>query len=79
MYKYLAVLLFPLLRVVQRNARIRNLAEQMLRPFPGLKLYLQAKLLYANTARASHSRKLHVGAQQQRIYEELTRRIKAQK
>ena len=79
MYKFLAILVSPLLRIVQRNARIRNLVEQMLRLFPGLKLYLQAKLLYANTASASQSPALRMGAQQQRIYEELTHRIKARK
>lgn len=79
MYRYMAILASPLLKLVHRNARVRNVAEKMLRPFPGLKMYLQARLLYAHAARLPHSRTplLRMGDRQQRIYEELERRLGA--
>lgn len=78
MKKYPAIIILPLLRFHQQNERIRNLAEKMLRPFPGLKLYLQNRLLYASSPRALYVRTLHTGAEQQRICEELTRRLEAE-
>ncbi len=78
MYRYIAIVTAPLLRVIQRNARVRNRVDRILGRFPGLKLFLQSKLLYAdNTRGARKKRILQTGAGQHRIYEELSRRIKA--
>lgn len=78
MFKYLAILLSPLLRVLERSALVRNMAEKVLRRFPGLKLYL-ATLLYGSAMRVLPGRTLHMGPEQQRIHEELNRRLTAEK
>lgn len=77
MYKYLAIVFSPLLAILHKNARARNVAEKILRLFPWLKPFL-ARLLYGKAVRFPHGPSLKTGPQQQRIYEEIKRRLKAE-
>ena len=77
MFRYLSILLSPLLRYLQQNARARKWADKLFRVFPGLKSFL-IKVLYGRDALFPHYRSLTMGLQEQRIYEELTRRLEAE-
>jgi len=72
-------LFLPLFKTLEQSPRARRVAEKILRWFPGLKKQL-VKLLYANgsATSASLSQTLHTGHQQQRVYEELKRRLESQ-
>lgn len=79
MFRYLSTLLSmvlsPLLKYLQQNVLARKWAEKLFRVSPGLKSFM-IKLLYGRDA--LFPRHLSMGLQEQRIYEELIRRLDAE-
>lgn len=77
LYRLSVRLLSPLFRRLQQSARARNIAERMLQPFPSVKTRL-VRMLYVHASADMPLQTLDTGVEQQRIYEELHRRLKGE-